>query len=100
MSWVGFSKLLLGANAEAAAWLRRALNSNPNNPLAHLNLAAALAHLGRLDEARASKKKALELNPALTIRFLKSIPFSDDPTFREQARRITQGMRLAGVPEE
>ena len=68
--------------------------------MAHLNLAAALAHLGKLDEARASKKKALELNPALTIRFLKSIPFSDDPTFHEQARRITQGMRLAGVPEE
>ncbi|RXG96442.1 adenylate/guanylate cyclase domain-containing protein [Bradyrhizobium zhanjiangense] len=100
MTWVGFSKLLLGADAEAVVWFRRGLNSNPNNPIAHLDLAAALAHLGKLDEARASRNKALALNPTLTIRRLKGIPFSDDPTFREQGRRVIQGMRLAGVPEE
>ncbi|WP_245163080.1 tetratricopeptide repeat protein [Bradyrhizobium vignae] len=100
MTWVGFSKLLLGADAEAVVWFRRGLNSNPNNPIAHLDLAAALAHLGKLDEARASTNKALALNPTLTIRRLRSIPFSDDPTFREQGRRVIQGMRLAGVPEE
>ncbi|QOZ10301.1 adenylate/guanylate cyclase domain-containing protein [Bradyrhizobium sp. CCBAU 51765] len=99
MSWVGFSKLLLGADAEAVVWFRRGLNSNPNNPIAHLNLAAALAHLGKLDEARACTNKALALSPTLTIRRLKGVPFSDDPTFREQTRRVIQGMRLAGVPE-
>ena len=99
MSWVGLAKLLLGADAEAVVWLRRSLNTNPNYPIAHFELAAALAHLGRLDEARPAVKEGLALDPTFTIRRLKSATVSDDPTFREQGRRVIQGMRIAGVPE-
>ncbi|MEK9278618.1 adenylate/guanylate cyclase domain-containing protein [Bradyrhizobium sp. ISRA442] len=99
MFWVGFSKLMLGADAEAVVWFRRSLNDNSNFPIAYFELAAALAHLGKLDEARGAVKKGLALNPTFTIRRLKAIPFSDDSTFREQGRRVIHGMRMAGVPE-
>ena len=72
MSWVGLAKLQLGADAEAVVWLRRSLKTNPNYPIAHFELAAALAHLGKMDEARAAVKEGLALDPTFTIRRLKS----------------------------
>jgi tetratricopeptide (TPR) repeat protein len=99
MSWVGLAKLMLGADAAAVVWLRRSLNANPNHPITHFQLAAALAYLGELGEARAAVKAGLAVDPTFTIRRLKSIPFSDDPTFRAGGRRVIQGMRMAGVPE-
>jgi tetratricopeptide (TPR) repeat protein len=101
MSWVGLAKLMLGADAAAVAWLRRSLNANPNHPITHFQLAAALAYLGELDEARAAVKAGLAVDPTFTIRRLKkaSSPFSDDPGFRTGGRQVIQGMRLAGVPE-
>jgi TolB-like protein/class 3 adenylate cyclase len=75
MSWVGFAKLHLRADAEAVEWLRQCLKANPNYPVAHFELAAALAHLGKLDEARAAAKEGLALDPTFTIRRLKRLPF-------------------------
>jgi TolB-like protein/class 3 adenylate cyclase len=99
MSYVGLAKLHLGADADAAEWLRRCLKANPNYPLAHFELAAALAHLGELDEALAAAKAGLALDPTFTIRRVKALPYSRNPTFRAGGRRIIAGMRLAGVPE-
>jgi tetratricopeptide (TPR) repeat protein len=99
MSYVGLAKLHLGADAEAVEWFRRCLKANPNYPLAHFELGAALALLGKLDEARAAVKAGLAVDPTFTIRRLKGVSFSDDPTFRAGGRRVTQGMRMAGVPE-
>jgi TolB-like protein/class 3 adenylate cyclase len=101
MSWVGLAKLMLGADAAAVVWLRRSLNANPNHPITHFQLAAALAHLGELDEARAAVKAGLAVDPTFTIRRLKkaSNPFSDDPGFRAGGKHVIQGMRMAGVAE-
>ena len=52
--FAGFAKLQLGADAEAVAWLRRSIEANRNYPVAHFLLAAALALLGALDQARAA----------------------------------------------
>jgi tetratricopeptide (TPR) repeat protein len=99
MSYVGLAKLHLEADAEAVEWLRRCLKANPNYPLAHFELAAALALLGRLNEARAAAKAGLTLDPTFTIRRLKAIRYSDNPKFRAASKRILQGMRMAGIPE-
>jgi TolB-like protein/Flp pilus assembly protein TadD len=99
MSYVGLAKLHLEADAEAVEWLRRCLKANPNYPLAHFELAAALALLGRLDEARAAAKAGLTLDPTFTIRRLKAIPYGGNPKFRAASKRILQGMRMAGIPE-
>jgi tetratricopeptide (TPR) repeat protein len=99
MAWVGFAKFQLSADAEAAAWLRRGLEANRNYPLAHFHLAAALALLGSLDEARAAAQAGLALNPGFTIRRLRLNGRSDNGTYLAGRERIYEGMRMAGVPE-
>ena len=99
MHYAGLAKLVLGADAEAVAWLRRSLEANRNYPLAHFHLAAALALLGSLEEARDAVRAGLALHPTLTIRRMRG-RMSDDPTFRAGSKRILEGMRMAGVPEE
>ena len=95
----GYAKLHLGDDEEAAAWLRRSIDANRNFPLYHFILAAALARLGRLDEARSAVRAGLALNPTFTIsRFRDGAP-SDNPTFLAQRERIYEGLRKAGVPE-
>ena len=50
------------------AWLRSSIEANRNHPLGQLCLAAALARLGWLYEAKAAARAALTLNPSFTIR--------------------------------
>jgi TolB-like protein/tetratricopeptide (TPR) repeat protein len=75
-AWIfqaGFAKLLLGEDEEAVAWSRRSIEANSNFTLSHFTLAAALAHLGRLDEARAAAQAGLTLDPTTTIKRLRVV---------------------------
>jgi TolB-like protein/class 3 adenylate cyclase len=100
MFLAGAAKLQLGSDEEAVAWQRRSIDANRNFPLAHFYLAVALAHLGRLDEARAAVRSGLALDPTYTVGRWRSIKMSDNPTFLAQRERIPDGLRKAGVPEE
>ena len=95
----GLAKLYLGNDEEAVAWLRRAIGIDRNLPNAHFYLAAALAHLGRLDEAKASLTSGLAINPNYTINGFRAGAFSDNPTFLAQRERVYEGLRKAGAPE-
>jgi TolB-like protein len=95
----GLAKLHLNADREAVAWLRRSIEANRNHPLGQLWLAAALARLGWLDEARTAARAALALNPSFTIRRVRANIPSDNPTYLAGRERICEGLRLAGVPE-
>jgi TolB-like protein len=96
---IGGAKLQLRADAEAVAWIRRSLEVNRNYPVAHFHLAAALALLGKLNDARAAVKDGLALDPYFTRRRFLANSLSDDPTFLAAEKRISEGMRMAGVPE-
>ena len=63
---------------------------------------AALAQLGRLDEARAAVKAGLALNPAYTISRVRAnlVARSDNSTFLAQLEPIFGGMRKAGVSQQ
>ena len=101
-SWTtvaGYAKLLISQDIEAVALLRRAIELNRNYPPAHFWLAAALAHLGRLNDARAATQAGLALNATFTIARHRARLASDDPTWLAQRERIFDGMRKAGVPE-
>src|SRR6476619_6973741 len=93
---VGAAKLQLGADAEAVVWIRRGLEINRNYPVAHFHLAAALALLGKFDEARAAVKDGLVLDPYFTCRRLLADPMSDNAVFLAAEKRIGEGMRRAG----
>ncbi|WP_426532617.1 tetratricopeptide repeat protein [Bradyrhizobium sp. McL0615] len=97
MNFAGLAKLQLGADEEAVARFRRSVEINRNHPRTHFFLAAALAHLGRLDEARSAVQAGLALDPTFTLS--RSYVPSDNPTFLAKRERTLEGMRMAGVPE-
>lgn len=96
----GIAKFHLDANGEAAAWLRRSIESNRNHPLVHFWLAAALARLGAVNEAKGAARAALALNPSFTIRRARTHLPSDNPIYLAGRERLYEGLRLAGIPEE
>ena len=101
MVFVGFARLHSGRDEEAVAWLNRSIELNPNNPVVHFCLAAALAHLGRLEEAREAARAGLELDPSFSsARLRRSMTFSDNPVFLAGRERLYEGLRKAGLPEE
>jgi TolB-like protein/Tfp pilus assembly protein PilF len=98
----GVAKNYLGSWEQAVAWFRRAIEANRNYPEAYFNMAAALAQLGRLDEARSAVKAGLALNPAFSISRARAAwtAMSDDPTYLAQLKPIFDGLRKAEVPEQ
>jgi len=102
MTFAGMAKNHLGGYEQAVAWCRRAIEANRNYPSPHFQLAVALAHLGRLDEARSAVKAGLALNPAYSISraHVAWTAMSNSPTHLAQLETILEGMRKAGVPEQ
>ena len=96
----GLTKLHLGADEEAVALFRRSVDASRNYPLNHFYMAAALANLGRLDEAQAEVKAGRALAPNYSIARFLSMAESDNPTYLKQRERILEGLRKAGVPEK
>jgi TolB-like protein len=98
--WIlGLAKFQLNADAEAAAWMRRSLEANRNQPIGHFLLAAVLAQLGMPGEARASVQAGLVFDPGFTIHRFLAGEASDNPTYLAARARLCEGLRMAGVPE-
>ena len=96
MMSAGIAKNNLGSWEQAVGWCRRAIETNRNYPRTCFHLGAALAWLGRLNEA------LLALNPAFSISRARAawIPMGDDLTYFAQLEPLHEGMRKAGVPGE
>jgi tetratricopeptide (TPR) repeat protein len=95
MASVGFAKLHSGRDQEAVAWLNRSIELNPNAPVVHFCLAAALAHLGQLEHAREAARAGLELDPSFTVARLRSMAFA---TIRSGSRGASACTRACGWP--
>jgi tetratricopeptide (TPR) repeat protein len=81
---------------DAVLWAQRGLDENPNNTPSLRFLAAALGHLGRIDEARAVIVRLRALAPDETITsFAAWTPFR----FSGRLPLILEGLRRAGLPE-
>jgi len=99
MLWAGLAKAQLNAGTEAVGWMRRAIEANRNFSVAHFHLAAELALLGELDQARAAAQAGLALDPTFTIRRFRAGTATDDPTYLAGRERSYEGLRMAGVSE-
>jgi TolB-like protein/class 3 adenylate cyclase/Tfp pilus assembly protein PilF len=98
--WIlGLAKFQLQADAEAAAWMRRSLEANRNQPIGHFLHAAVLAQLGMHGEALASVQAGLVFDPGFTIKRFLAGEASDNPTYLAARARLCEGLRMAGVPE-
>jgi hypothetical protein len=67
----------------------------------YFNLGIALARLGRLDEARSAVMAGLTLTSSFTISSYRAsfTSMTDDPTALAQMESVTDGQRMAGLPE-
>ena len=94
---LGLARYMLKEYSEALPPLREFTSRAPNMSQGHIWLAANLAQLGRLDEARAEAAEVLRIDPKYTI----------DGTQRrlalfkrpEDAEHLFDGLRKAGLPE-
>jgi TolB-like protein/class 3 adenylate cyclase/Flp pilus assembly protein TadD len=99
MLHAGHAKQCLGADEPAVEWFHRSIESNPNLPFAHFFLAASLANIGRLADARSASRAGLLLNPTFTIHLFRTGAESDNPVYLAQRERVCEAMRNAGIPE-
>jgi TolB-like protein/DNA-binding winged helix-turn-helix (wHTH) protein/tetratricopeptide (TPR) repeat protein len=99
----GHALILLGSDEEAVRSLIGALDANPRSVFSHAFLAAAYAHLGRSDDARASLATYLQKRPdsrVSTFRSLSPVPLVlTSEVYRLQHERLKAGLRMAGMPE-
>ena len=102
-SWLniaGVAQSYLAADEAAVGWFRRSIETNRNvAPFVYFFLAAALAHLDRIEQARVSVQAGLALDPNFTVSQLRASVATDHPTCRAQRERIIEGLRKAGVPD-
>ena len=101
MHITGMAKLHLGSYEQSVGWFRRSIEANRNYPFPNFLSAAALAQLGRTEEARFAVKAGLALDPAFTVSRARAAwtARSDDPTYLAQLEPILDGLRKAGLPE-
>ena len=88
---------LMHEHEEALIWAERTVRlPRINSYYPHAMLAAALANLGRIDEARAAIEKAIEWKPDLTLSFVeKNMPTKEPGGLAP----YLEGLRKAGLPE-
>ena len=98
--FAGLAKLHLGKEEEAVAWLRRSVETNRNFPSSRFALAAALARLGRLPEARSEAQVGLAIHPQFTISRFRAGMWSNHATASDGRERVIDGLRKAGIPEQ
>jgi tetratricopeptide (TPR) repeat protein len=92
----GLSHLLRRQLPQAILWLRKSALENPLHGPAPLHLSSALAHAGRLDEARDALRQALKLRPMISVKWLRQRRYFQQ---EDDYEYLLDGARLAGLPE-
>jgi TolB-like protein/Tfp pilus assembly protein PilF len=85
----------LGRYDQAAQSAYKSVHANPAHSITYVQLAAALARLGRVDDAKAAAAKVLELHP--TFRY--SRQFAGVNCAPALAASLGQALQIAGLPE-
>jgi adenylate cyclase len=89
---MGDAELSLGHFDAATDEYRKAIDVGPRMFFQYTNLAAAYAHAGKMDEAKATLAEARRLNPAITIKWMQQ--------HTPNLPAVFDGLRKAGLPEE
>ena len=94
LHFLGMANLLAGKYETAAAALRERIRLVPNTDFSRSLLASALGYLGQIEEARRVWQELKEINPKYSFQeHLGRLPFRNE----EEAQRITEGLKKAGV---
>jgi adenylate cyclase len=85
-----------GRYEKAIEWAKKTVEATPDFPAPWRYLAASLAHLGRMEEAKAAKEQLLRVMPHENLRLVRAaLPSVDE----DRMGRFEDGLRKAGVPE-
>jgi TolB-like protein/class 3 adenylate cyclase/Flp pilus assembly protein TadD len=86
----------LGRHSDAVGVLKRRILRNPDTDASRVLLAAAYGQMGMIEEARASWREALRVNPSYSLeQRRKVLPYKNPEDFD----RVVEGLRKAGLPE-
>jgi tetratricopeptide (TPR) repeat protein len=85
------AEISLGHFDAAIGEYRKAIEMGLNGFFVYTNLAAALAHAGKMAEANGALAEARRLNPAITVKWMKE---------HTPLPAVFDGLRKAGLPEE
>ena len=86
----------LGRHDEATAHCRRACQVPDSGFMPYMHLAATLAEAGQKSEAQAAVKKAMQLQPALSIGYIQNRFVGMHET---SLKSLLDSLRKAGLPE-
>jgi hypothetical protein len=90
--------MIEGRYEEAIGWADRCLHEQARSTMALRIRVASCAHLGRLPEAQQWLARLLEVDPGLTIAWLKAYATMFLPP--ETVAMYLEDLRKAGLPEE
>jgi tetratricopeptide (TPR) repeat protein len=93
---IAHAHMIRGEYEQAIAWSKRSISSNPSFVCTYWMLAAANAHLGRMDEAKRYLAALQRMTPEVTLKLIWDGQPNRDPN-RLQA--VLDGLRLAGMAE-
>jgi adenylate cyclase len=91
---------LLAQWEQAIEWCGKSVVALPGLWYPLVDLAAANASAGHDKEAKEAVAQLQKADPGFTVQTFAGTHWSDDPTFNAQYRRIVEGLRKAGAPEE
>ncbi|MHA1553489.1 MAG: adenylate/guanylate cyclase domain-containing protein [Alphaproteobacteria bacterium] len=95
LHFLGMANLFAGNYETAAASFRMRINQVPTTDVSRALLAAALGHLGELEEAQGVWAELKSIKPGYSLKtHMETIFFRN----REDADTVLQGLRKAGLP--
>jgi adenylate cyclase len=96
LHFLGLAHLLAGNYEKAAALFKERIRLKPETDFARAFLAAALGHLGEIDEARRIWAEIRTINPKYSFAaHIGRLPFQN----RADVERIAGGLSKAGLPQ-
>jgi adenylate cyclase len=92
---IAIAQFVAGRFEESAVAANRSVQANPRFSPPYWMRAAALANLGRIDEAKTVAQRLLEVQPQFTIASITSAPFANP----EILAALGHALRRVGLPE-
>jgi adenylate cyclase len=93
---IGTGHFIAERYEEAVAWANKVIAERPETPAGRRLLAASLAQLGRIEEARRAMEDVLSITPGLTATLLRNITHFKNPADFD---RYIDSLVKAGLPE-
>ena len=94
-SGIATAHFVAGRYLDAIEWAHKTIHRKPEWHLAHAILAASLAQMNRLEEAKEAVDSLLVIFPDSTVSSFRKLSFKN----QDDTRRFIEGLRLAGLPE-